>query len=144
MQICEYLYVTWTDEDRRTAAAQLLKALGNPHRVGIVETLADGPRCVHELVDALDLDQPLVSQHRSQVAPSGATCDPSTRWLSWQISLRPIIRRRSSISVRSFNREPIARGLSRAQLHFSAKSYTHRYDSPRRSQGTSRHPEGAA
>jgi ArsR family transcriptional regulator len=63
MHICEYLYVTSPVEDRRTAAAHLLKALGNPHRVGIVETLGDGPRCVHELVDELGLDQPLVSQH---------------------------------------------------------------------------------
>lgn len=63
MHICECDYVIGSDEDRRTAAAQLLKALGNPHRVGIVETLAAGPRCVHELVDELGLDQPLVSQH---------------------------------------------------------------------------------
>lgn len=63
MVICEYHHVIEDPTDRRRAAAQLLKALGNPHRVGIVETLADGPRCVHELVDALDLAQPLVSQH---------------------------------------------------------------------------------
>jgi DNA-binding transcriptional ArsR family regulator len=63
MQICECVYVTDDQADRRVAAAHLLRALGNPHRVGIVEALASGPRCVHELVDELGLDQPLVSQH---------------------------------------------------------------------------------
>lgn len=45
------------------AAAGLLRALANPHRVAIVLELAHGERCVHELVDALDVPQPLVSQH---------------------------------------------------------------------------------
>jgi len=52
-----------TERDRYVAAAELLKALASPHRVAIVELLAGGPRRVHEIVDALDLDQPLVSQH---------------------------------------------------------------------------------
>lgn len=45
------------------AAAELLKALANPLRVGIVRELDGGPCCVHELVDALAVPQPLVSQH---------------------------------------------------------------------------------
>jgi DNA-binding transcriptional ArsR family regulator len=45
------------------AAAHLLRALANPHRVAIVTELAVGDRCVHELVAALHLPQPLVSQH---------------------------------------------------------------------------------
>lgn len=45
------------------AAAELLRALANPHRVAIVLALADGERFVHELVDALGVAQPLVSQH---------------------------------------------------------------------------------
>ena len=44
-------------------AAELFRSLGNPTRVGIVELLSRGPRCVHELVDELHVDQPLVSQH---------------------------------------------------------------------------------
>jgi ArsR family transcriptional regulator len=51
------------DEERRTAAAALLRALGHPLRVGIIERLADGPACVHELVDHFGIEQPLVSQH---------------------------------------------------------------------------------
>ena len=39
------------------------KALSNPIRVAIVRELAGGPRAVHELVDALDVAQPRVSEH---------------------------------------------------------------------------------
>lgn len=49
--------------DTPTAAAELLKALANPLRLRIVRALRDGPRCVHELVDELEVSQPLVSQH---------------------------------------------------------------------------------
>ena len=46
-----------------TAAAELFRALSNPHRMAIVLQLADGERCVHELVEALGTTQPLISQH---------------------------------------------------------------------------------
>jgi DNA-binding transcriptional ArsR family regulator len=45
------------------AAAALLKALVAPMRLALVDLLSEAPRCVHELVDALDAPQPLVSQH---------------------------------------------------------------------------------
>ena len=35
------------------AAGELLRAMAAPVRVAIVTELANGPRCVHELVDAL-------------------------------------------------------------------------------------------
>jgi DNA-binding transcriptional ArsR family regulator len=44
-------------------AAALLKALGHPLRLGIAQLLREEPRCVHELTDALGVEQPLVSQH---------------------------------------------------------------------------------
>ena len=44
-------------------AAELLKALASVHRLAILVELQDGPRCVHELVEALDISQPLASQH---------------------------------------------------------------------------------
>jgi ArsR family transcriptional regulator, zinc-responsive transcriptional repressor len=46
-----------------TAATDLLRALGAPHRLAIVLELAHGPRCVHELVDRLGISQSLASQH---------------------------------------------------------------------------------
>ncbi len=48
---------------RHQAAADLLRALANPHRIAIVLALAGEDRCVHELVDELGVAQPLVSQH---------------------------------------------------------------------------------
>ncbi|MFB9320146.1 ArsR/SmtB family transcription factor [Cryptosporangium minutisporangium] len=44
-------------------AAELLRALASPLRIAIVMRLDDGDQCVHELVDALGVPQPLVSQH---------------------------------------------------------------------------------
>jgi DNA-binding transcriptional ArsR family regulator len=37
--------------------------LANPHRLALVTELKGGSRCVHELVEALGVSQPLVSQH---------------------------------------------------------------------------------
>jgi DNA-binding transcriptional ArsR family regulator len=45
------------------AATELLRALASPVRLGIVRELADGGKHVHELVAALGVSQPLVSQH---------------------------------------------------------------------------------
>lgn len=44
-------------------AGELLRALAAPVRIAIVLQLRSGERCVHELVDALELAQPLISQH---------------------------------------------------------------------------------
>lgn len=53
------------------AAAALLKALVAPIRLALVDLLSDGPRCVHELVAALDASQPLVSQHLKVLRSAG-------------------------------------------------------------------------
>src|SRR6187551_4079383 len=45
------------------AAGDLLRALAAPVRIAIVLQLRESSRCVHELVDALGVPQPLVSQH---------------------------------------------------------------------------------
>jgi ArsR family transcriptional regulator, zinc-responsive transcriptional repressor len=45
------------------AASELLRALASPVRLGIVRELAARGRAVHELVAALGVSQPLVSQH---------------------------------------------------------------------------------
>ncbi len=43
--------------------SELFRALSSPVRIALVSLLTDGEMCVHELVDALALPQPLVSQH---------------------------------------------------------------------------------
>ena len=45
------------------AASALLRALAAPVRLAVIDELAAGPRCVHELVDAVGVSQSLVSQH---------------------------------------------------------------------------------
>jgi len=44
-------------------AAELFKVLSAPLRLGILDQLDGGERCVHELVEALHAPQPLISQH---------------------------------------------------------------------------------
>jgi ArsR family transcriptional regulator, zinc-responsive transcriptional repressor len=53
------------------AAAALLKALVAPIRLALVDLLSEAPRCVHELVAALDAPQPLVSQHLKVLRSAG-------------------------------------------------------------------------
>jgi ArsR family transcriptional regulator, zinc-responsive transcriptional repressor len=53
------------------AAGELLRALAAPVRIAIVLQLRESQRCVHELVDALGLPQPLVSQHLKILKAAG-------------------------------------------------------------------------
>jgi ArsR family transcriptional regulator, zinc-responsive transcriptional repressor len=53
------------------AAGDLLRALAAPVRIAIVLQLREAPRCVHDLVDALSLPQPLVSQHLRVLKEAG-------------------------------------------------------------------------
>jgi len=55
--------VPGADDRRLESAAELLRALGAPHRLAIVLELAAAPRCVHELVERLGISQSLASQH---------------------------------------------------------------------------------
>ncbi|MFZ2510509.1 MAG: metalloregulator ArsR/SmtB family transcription factor [Gordonia sp. (in: high G+C Gram-positive bacteria)] len=53
------------------AASDLLRSLAAPARVAIVLALRENAMCVHELVDALHLNQPQVSQHLKVLKNSG-------------------------------------------------------------------------
>jgi DNA-binding transcriptional ArsR family regulator len=53
------------------AAGELLRALAAPVRIAIVLQLRESQRCVHELVDALGVPQPLVSQHLKILKAAG-------------------------------------------------------------------------
>jgi len=52
-------------------AGELLRALAAPVRIAIVLQLREADRCVHELVDALDVAQPLISQHLRVLKTAG-------------------------------------------------------------------------
>ncbi|MFV0493527.1 ArsR/SmtB family transcription factor [Mycobacterium sp.] len=53
------------------ATGELLRALASPVRIAIVLQLRESQRCVHELVDALAVSQPLVSQHLKILKAAG-------------------------------------------------------------------------
>lgn len=59
------------DANDYQAAGDLLRALSAPLRLAVVDLLIDSPRCVHELVDALGVSQPLVSQHLKTMRAAG-------------------------------------------------------------------------
>jgi ArsR family transcriptional regulator, zinc-responsive transcriptional repressor len=92
--------------DDLTAAAELLRALANPHRIAIVRALQDEPRCVHELVGALGVSQPLVSQHLRVLRAVGL--------------VRP--RRRGKEIVYSLGDEHVARIVHDAVVHAAERS----------------------
>jgi DNA-binding transcriptional ArsR family regulator len=54
-----------------TDAGDLLRALAAPVRIAIVLQLREADRCVHELVDALSVAQPLISQHLRVLKTAG-------------------------------------------------------------------------
>ena len=45
------------------AVSEVFRSLASPVRVAIIDRLAHGEACVHELVEELDISQPLASQH---------------------------------------------------------------------------------
>lgn len=53
------------------AAGELLRALAAPVRIAIVLQLLQSGRCVHELVGALGVPQPLISQHLRVLKSAG-------------------------------------------------------------------------
>ncbi len=59
-------------EEARTTAS-VFKALGDPHRVRIVNVLAnaDAPVCVCDLTQLLGLSQPTVSHHLKRLTDAG-------------------------------------------------------------------------
>ncbi|MFE2755887.1 ArsR/SmtB family transcription factor [Actinosynnema sp. NPDC059335] len=57
--------------DTLAAAGELLRALAAPVRIAIVLQLREADRCVHELVEALGVAQPLISQHLRVLKAAG-------------------------------------------------------------------------
>ncbi|CAG7581159.1 ArsR/SmtB family transcription factor [Rhodococcus opacus] len=53
------------------AAGDILRALAAPVRIAIVLQLRESERCVHELVGALGVTQPLISQHLRVLKAAG-------------------------------------------------------------------------
>lgn len=52
-------------------AAQLLKAVGNPHRLKIILELMNGEKNVGEINAQVDVSQPALSQHLARMRAAG-------------------------------------------------------------------------
>lgn len=57
------------------AKANVLKALGHPTRLWIAEQLADGEKCVCELVEQVEVDFSTISKHLSVLKQAGVVVD---------------------------------------------------------------------
>ena len=59
-------------EPRVAIMAEVLKALGHPARLSIMEFLAKSPSCIcNDLVDEIPLAQPTISRHLSELKKVG-------------------------------------------------------------------------
>jgi ArsR family transcriptional regulator, arsenate/arsenite/antimonite-responsive transcriptional repressor len=70
---CAPLAAPVLDEQEAQATAELFKALADPARVRIVNTLATNsdPVCVCDLIEPLGLAQPTVSHHMKKLLDAG-------------------------------------------------------------------------
>jgi ArsR family transcriptional regulator len=70
---CAPLSASEISDDEAEATAELFKALADPARVRIVNTLAtsDGPVCICHLIEPLGLSQPTVSHHMKKLLDVG-------------------------------------------------------------------------
>jgi len=53
------------EKSRLDLTAELLKAIGHPMRLAMLEALKQGPRCVCELAESLGLNKSVASKHLS-------------------------------------------------------------------------------
>jgi len=70
---CAPLSTTGMSDEEAGTTARVFKALADPHRVRIVNLLAnaDGPQCVCDFTEPLDLSQPTVSFHLKKLVEAG-------------------------------------------------------------------------
>lgn len=61
----------WRAPRSLAAAGDLLRALAAPVRIAIVLRLLESDCCVHDLVETLEVSQPLISQHLRVLRAAG-------------------------------------------------------------------------
>jgi DNA-binding transcriptional ArsR family regulator len=67
--------VTIQGMSAKALAQDPFNALGDPHRRAIVELLADRPRSVREIADAMPISRPAVSRHLRLLKEAGLVVD---------------------------------------------------------------------
>lgn len=98
----------------QTFKAQFFRALAHPVRIKILEILIRGDRAVQELQEALDLDQPVVSQQLAVLRNQGIVTSQK-QGLSVRYALRdPAIGELLEVARRIFNNHLVdTRGMLR-------------------------------
>ena len=98
----------------QTFKAQFFRALSHPVRIKILEILIGGDRSVQELQEALDLDQPVVSQQLAVLRNQGIVTSEK-KGLSVRYALRdPLIEDLLDVARRIFNNHLVTtRGMLR-------------------------------
>jgi ArsR family transcriptional regulator len=77
------------DAADRSAEAALFKALGDPHRLTILATMAraEDEVCVCDFTSALPLNQPTVSHHLKILRAAGLlTCERRGTWVYYRLA----------------------------------------------------------
>jgi ArsR family transcriptional regulator len=77
------------DRTDRTTSAALFKALGDPHRLAMIATMAraEDEVCVCDFTDALPLEQPTVSHHLRILREAGlVTCSRRGTWVCYRLA----------------------------------------------------------
>lgn len=73
--------------------ASKLRVLGDPTRMRVAEVLMDGPRCVHELMSLLKIEQSLLSHHLKVMRESGLVLGVRAgKAVRYQLAARPEVR----------------------------------------------------
>ena len=72
-------------------AIDLLKALAEPIRLEIIESLSNGEKCVCDLMQETDLAQSKISFHLKVLKEAGVITDRQTgRWVYYQLDTRTL------------------------------------------------------
>jgi len=77
------------DRTDRSSDAALFKALGDPHRLAMVATMAraEDEVCVCDFTGALPLEQPTVSHHLRLLREAGlVTCERRGTWVYYRLA----------------------------------------------------------
>ncbi len=79
--------LTISDRAALSTKAKLFRGFGDPSRLSILETLRDGPKKVHEIVQATGLTQPNVSSHLSCLRDCGlVSAQQQGKYVIYQLS----------------------------------------------------------
>ncbi len=100
---CVPLNASTLSDDEADAAAQLFKALSDPHRVRIVNLLANAgePVCVCDITAAVGLSQPTVSFHLKKLVSSGfLSREKRGTWAYYSLSRKALDRLSTVVKIK--------------------------------------------